>query len=108
MGAITVIEDSGARHDVEVEPGTNLMEAATRNMVPGVLGMCGGICSCATCHCYVPDQWRDKLPPPSDGELQMLDAVTHRRANSRLGCQVVVDDAFDGMTVKLPPDQDAG
>ncbi|NGY04868.1 2Fe-2S iron-sulfur cluster-binding protein [Solimonas terrae] len=108
MVAITFIEDNGTRHQVDAEPGTNLMEAATLNMVPGVLGMCGGICSCATCHCYVGDDWRAQAGAPAEGELQMLDAVTHRRPGSRLGCQVIVSEAMDGITITLPPDQDAG
>ncbi|MGH8445284.1 MAG: 2Fe-2S iron-sulfur cluster-binding protein [Solimonas sp.] len=108
MVAITYIEHDGTRHTVETEPNTNLMEGATLNMVPGVVGMCGGICSCATCHCYIPDAWRDRLPPPAEGERAMLDAVNHRRANSRLGCQVLVTAALDGLEVGLPEDGNAG
>lgn len=108
MVAITYIEDDGTWHTVEVEPNTNLMEGATLNMVPGVLGMCGGICSCATCHCYLPEDWLARLPPPAEGERQILESLPHRRATSRLGCQVVVDETMDGLTVGLPPDQDAG
>ncbi|HET8880592.1 MAG TPA: 2Fe-2S iron-sulfur cluster-binding protein [Solimonas sp.] len=108
MVAITFIEHDGTRHTVDVEPGTNLMEAATLNMVPGVLGMCGGICSCATCHCYVPDAWRDRVAPPADGETLMLDTVTHRKPDSRLGCQIIVGDALDGIEVGLPEDGNVG
>src|SRR3546814_20154755 len=85
MVAITFIEDNGTRHQVDAEPGTNLMEAATLNMVPGVLGMCGGICSCATCHCYVSEDWHAQIGDATEGELQMLGAITHRRDVSRLG-----------------------
>lgn len=105
MAAITFVEHSGQQHTVEAEPGTNLMEAATLNMVPGVIGMCGGICSCATCHCYVPAS--AGAPEASDGELAMLEGNPHRKANSRLGCQVVVTAAMDGLTVHLPASQDA-
>jgi 2Fe-2S ferredoxin len=105
MVAITYVEHDGTRHTVEVEPGSNLMIGATLNMVPGVDGMCGGICSCATCHCYIPESWRGKLPAAGEGELTMLDGATHRRNNSRLGCQVIVTEALDGLEVALPPEQ---
>src|SRR3546814_14116491 len=99
MVAITFIEDNGTRHQVDAEPGTNLMEAATLNMVPGVLGMCGGICSCATCHCYVSEDWHAQIGDATEGELQMLGAITHRRDVSRLGCQAIVNAAMDDRTV---------
>ncbi|MDR3416849.1 MAG: 2Fe-2S iron-sulfur cluster-binding protein [Nevskia sp.] len=110
MVAITYIEHDGTRHRVDVDADMTLMEGATLNMVPGVIGMCGGICSCATCHCYIPAAWQDKLLPPSPGELNMLDSASHRRPNSRLGCQIVVTAALEGMEVELPVEQgdDAG
>ena len=108
MVAITYIEHDGTRHTVDAEPNTNLMEGATLNMVPGVVGMCGGICSCATCHCYIPATWQDRIPPPADGERLMLEAVHQRRPNSRLGCQVVITEALDGLEVELPEDGNAG
>ena len=105
MVAITYVEHNGSRHTVEVEPGSNLMIGATLNMVPGVDGMCGGICSCATCHCYIPEGWRGKLPAAAEGEVAMLEGATHRHGNSRLGCQVIVSEALDGLEVQLPPEQ---
>lgn len=105
MVAITYVEYNGTRHTVDVEPGSNLMIGATLNMVPGVDGMCGGICSCATCHCYVPESWRGRLPAAGEGELAMLEGAGHRKNNSRLGCQVIVTEALDGLEVELPPEQ---
>jgi 2Fe-2S ferredoxin len=105
MVAITYIEHNGTRHRVEVDAGMNLMESATLNMVPGVDGQCGGICSCATCHCYVPDAWRERVGSAGDGEKQMLEFAKHSRANSRLGCQVVVSEAMDGIEIQLPAEQ---
>ncbi|HEY3699452.1 MAG TPA: 2Fe-2S iron-sulfur cluster-binding protein [Spongiibacteraceae bacterium] len=105
MVAITYVEHNGTAHTVDVEENMNLMEGATLNMVPGVEGMCGGICSCATCHCYVPEEWQDKIPTPALGERNMMSTAKHRRENSRLGCQVVVTPELDGLVVHLPEEQ---
>lgn len=105
MVTITYVEHDGTAHTVEVEAGMNLMEGATLNLVPGIVGMCGGICSCATCHCYVPEGVA--LPAPSGEEQAMLEGAPRRRVNSRLGCQVRVTPDMDGMTVRLPVSQDA-
>lgn len=105
MAKIVYIEADGSRHEVEVDEDLSLMEGATLNMVPGVEGMCGGVCSCATCHCYIEAEWADKLPAPEPGELEMLAAASHRKASSRLGCQVKVTAALDGMEVYLPEEQ---
>lgn len=105
MVAITYVEHDGTRHTVEVEPDMSLMEGATLNLVPGVEGMCGGICSCATCHCYLPEDWRERVPAPSLGERNMLATASHVRENSRLGCQVLVTPDMDGIEIALPPEQ---
>lgn len=105
MVAITYIEHDGKHHQVDVEEGMNLMEGSTLNMVPGMIGMCGGICSCATCHCYIPEEWQSLLPGSSLGERTMLSSASHVRDNSRLGCQITVSAALEGMTVYLPEDQ---
>jgi ferredoxin, 2Fe-2S len=105
MVAVTYIEHDGTRHTVEAEPGMNLMECAVLNMVPGVEGMCGGICSCATCHCYIPPQWQERIPEPGMGEKNMLRVASHGRPNSRLGCQIVVSEALDGIEIHLPVEQ---
>lgn len=83
----------------------SVMEAATLNMVPGVDGMCGGICSCATCHCYVPESVVGALGPPDVGEEAMLEFVKDRQPNSRLGCQVRVSWKLDGLEIRLPESQ---
>jgi 2Fe-2S ferredoxin len=105
MVAITYVEHDGTEHAVDVDEQMSLMEGATLNMVPGVEGVCGGICSCATCHCYIPEEWQSKMPPVSDGENSMLENAIDRRANSRLGCQISVTPEFEGMRVELPEEQ---
>ena len=108
MPTIVYVEHDGTRHEVELEEQTTLMEGATMNLVPGVEGMCGGVCSCATCHCYIEGEWAGKLPPPEPGELQMLDTASHRRDSSRLGCQILVSWEMEGMEVHRPPEQGGG
>ena len=105
MVAITYVEHDGTEHQVDVGEEMSLMEGATLNMVPGVEGMCGGICSCATCHCYIPEAWQSQVSAMSDGENTMLENAIDRRANSRLGCQISVTPAMQGMRVELPEEQ---
>jgi 2Fe-2S ferredoxin len=105
MVAITYVEHNGTEHVIDVDADMNLMEGATLNMVPGVVGMCGGICSCATCHCYVPPEWQDKIPAASLGERNMLAGAKFLQENSRLGCQIVVTAELEGLTVHLPEEQ---
>ena len=105
---VTYIEASGVEHVVDVDPQLSVMEGSILNEVSGIIGLCGGICSCATCHCYIEDEWAAKLSPPSEGELTMLERASDRRPSSRLGCQVVVTDALDGMVVHLPAHQAIG
>lgn len=105
MPTVTYIESDGTRHDVEVESGQNLMQAALDNLVPGILGDCGGVCSCATCHLYVDAAWRDRLPPRGDDERFLLEGVPDACEDSRLGCQIRVSDELDGLVLRLPEEQ---
>jgi 2Fe-2S ferredoxin len=105
MVKLKYIEHDGTSHAVEVEDGMSLMEGATLNMVPGVDGMCGGICSCATCHCYLPQAASGVVEPAGSGEEAMLEFVQHRQPNSRLGCQVRVTSKLDGFEIRLPKSQ---
>jgi ferredoxin, 2Fe-2S len=88
--------------------GESVMAAAVRNGVPGIIGECGGNCSCATCHVWVRDEFRDLVgvPVPGDLEDDLLDlGVSERRDSSRLSCQIVLTDALDGLTVDVPAEQ---
>ncbi len=105
MVKLKYIEHDGAAHSVEVEEGMSIMEGATLNMVPGVDGMCGGICSCATCHCYLPEGAMRAVTPASPGEEAMLEFVQERKPNSRLGCQVRITSKLDGAEIRLPKTQ---
>src|SRR3546814_17336221 len=64
-----------------------------------LLALCGGCCSCATCHVFVDEAWADKLPPVGEDENDLLDSSSHRNANSRLSCQISMDAGLDGLRV---------
>ena len=107
MANITYIEADGTSAQINVPDGWSLMQAATTNGIDGILGECGGSCACATCHCYVADDFLAKVLPASDTELAMLDNVAcERRPNSRLACQIKASADLEGMVVHLPETQE--
>ena len=105
MPQVTFIDPDGTEHVVQAPVGRTLMQAAVANGVTGILGDCGGSCSCATCHGYVDPRWAGQLPKISETEADMLDGVPVRRENSRLCCQIPLSDALDGIVVQLPDEQ---
>src|SRR5687768_17745927 len=105
MPKVTYIEFSGAEHGVEVRDGLTVMEAAVKNMVPGIDADCGGACACATCHVYVEPEWLERTGKRSEMEEDMLDFAFDVRDNSRLSCQIKVSDELDGLTVRVPEKQ---
>lgn len=105
MPHITFITFTGERHEVDVAGGTTLMRAAVDHGVPGIDGDCGGNCACATCHVYIEAPWGQKLSAKSDAEDDMLGLAVDPRATSRLGCQIRLSDALDGIVVALPEGQ---
>ncbi|MBF0187472.1 MAG: 2Fe-2S iron-sulfur cluster binding domain-containing protein [Magnetococcales bacterium] len=86
---------------VEVEEGTNLLEAAHRNDIP-LEGACEGSLACSTCHVIVDPKWYDKLEEPEEEEDDRLDQAFGLTATSRLGCQIEVTDELDGIEVTIP------
>jgi len=105
MVKILYIEHNGAEHVVEAQAGSTVMQAAIENLVPGIIGDCGGCCSCATCHGYVDPGWMDRLPPKSDEESMMLDGALSVKPESRLTCQIKIGPELDGLVVRLPESQ---
>ena len=100
MKATWILPD-GQKITADVKEGMNLMQAAVANNIPNVIGECGGNLSCATCHVYVDEEWAARLPAPSREEQDMVEGLDQRRASSRLGCQVMVTDALDGLVVTV-------
>jgi 2Fe-2S ferredoxin len=106
MPNITYIEPGGRAITVEADAGTTLMRAAMNAELEGIEAQCGGVCACATCHCYVLEGWLDKLRPPTDDERLMLSNVAgEQRHNSRLSCQLIIEPVLDGLTVAFPDRQ---
>ena len=101
---IHVTDRDGERHELEVPPDSVLMETL-RLPDYGVAAICGGLMACATCHVYVADQDRERLPPPSLDETALLEGLASVRPASRLSCQIVVTAALDGLSVTVAPEE---
>ena len=86
---------------VEVEEGCTLLEAAHQHDIP-LEGACEGSLACSTCHVIIAPEWYDKLEEPSEDEEDLLDRAFGLTATSRLGCQVLMTDALDGVCVTIP------
>lgn len=102
---ITFIESGSTTHEVDVEAGQTLMEGAVQAGVDGIVAECGGSCSCATCHCYIQEEWLEIVGEPEALEADMLEMAVDPRPNSRLSCQITVSDEMKGMIVRLPESQ---
>ena len=102
MAEIKFVEHDGTVHTVSAEPGSTVMEAALANGIGGIVAECGGACSCATCHVYIDEDWKDKLPPPSAEEEDQLDRAFDVRSNSRLSCQIHMTEDLSGLVVRTP------
>ena len=105
MPKITYKDNQGNSKTIEVENGLSVMEGAIQNDIPGIDADCGGSMACATCHVYVKEEWLDKLSEQSDSEKDMLDFAFETKSNSRLSCQLILEDKHDGIVVNLPEKQ---
>jgi 2Fe-2S ferredoxin len=105
MPTVIYIEHTGTSHRVEASLDRTLMQIALDHSVPGILGDCGGSCSCATCHSYIDGDWASRLPVISETEAFMLEGVPEPRETSRLCCQIRMRAELDGIVVHLPQQQ---
>ena len=105
MPKITFIDAQGTSRDGETKASTSIMEAAVQNMIPGIDADCGGACACATCHVYVAAEWMSKIKAKDDMEESMLDFAEDVQDNSRLSCQIIMNDELDGIVVTTPESQ---
>lgn len=106
MPKVVFLTLDGAQRVVDAHAGESVMAAAVRNGIPGIIGECGGNCSCATCHVYVADEFAAEVGDAGDMEDDLLDlGVADRRETSRLSCQIKVTEDLDGLTVHIPEDQ---
>jgi 2Fe-2S ferredoxin len=105
MPSVNVTNREGETRKVEVSAGLSLMENIRLSGFGDIFALCGGSCSCATCHVYIDAPSRADLSPMSADENELLDSSSHRTAQSRLSCQIVVTDAIDGLTVTVAPEE---
>src|SRR5687767_2251782 len=90
MPQITIISRDGSKQTIEGRPGWSLMETIRDAGFDELLALCGGSCSCATCHVHVADEWSKVVGPANPDEDELLDTSEHRIRNSRLSCQIPI------------------
>lgn len=103
MASIHVKDKAGREVKVEGEVGSPLMYSL-RSMPDGVDAVCGGLCSCATCHVYLDPEWTDRVPPPGEDEADLLEELDNARPGSRLSCQVNFTEELDGLSLEIAPE----
>ena len=104
MVKISVTDLSGETRNIDAEPGLSLMESIRENDFDDLVAICGGCCSCCTCHVYI-DEGAEKLPAMQDDEHDLLeDSVHYREGESRLSCQLDVSDDMTGLCVTIAPE----
>src|SRR5580765_2122530 len=101
MPKMTFILKDGSHKEVDAPLGLSVLEIAHRNHVD-IEGACEGSLACSTCHVVVEQHWFDKLAPASEDEEDMLDLAFGLTHTSRLGCQIIITEELDGLTVSLP------
>ena len=101
MPKLIVVNRAGQETAVDVADGLTVMEAIRDNGFDELLALCGGCCSCATCHVHVDPSFKDRLPQMSEDEDDLLESSDHRDENSRLGCQVPFTANLDGLKVTI-------
>ncbi len=106
MPKITFIDADGTRHEVDGKNGISLMEIAISNNIDGIEADCGGSCMCATCHCFIEEEFAGPLAAIESDEDEMLGfTAVDRKSSSRLSCQIKMSDELDGIEVHLPSEQ---
>jgi 2Fe-2S ferredoxin len=101
MPKMTFIDREGTRHEVEAPTGLSVLEIAHRHGID-IEGACEGSLACSTCHIIVEPEWYELLKDATEDEEDMLDLAFGLTQTSRLGCQIIMTEELDGLTVKLP------
>lgn len=104
MAKLIITSRTGEQKVVDADAGRTMMEIVRDAGADEPFALCGGVCSCATCHVYVDAAYVDRLPAISADESDLLDSSEHRRATSRLSCQIPFDPALDGLSVEIAPE----
>jgi 2Fe-2S ferredoxin len=99
--SIKVVKRDGSETEIDAAPGLSLMEVIRDAGFDELLALCGGCCSCATCHVHIDEASMSRLPAMSEDENDLLDSSDHRNENSRLSCQIPVSPELDGIVVTI-------
>jgi 2Fe-2S ferredoxin len=101
MPKMTFIERDGSQREVDAPLGLSVLEIAHRHKID-IEGACEGSLACSTCHVIVDTEWYDLLKEATEDEEDMLDLAFGLTQTSRLGCQIIITEELDGLTVRLP------
>ena len=101
MPKLIVVTREGEEREIDGEAGLSVMEVIRDAGIDEILALCGGCCSCATCHVHVDPAFADALPPMSEDENDLLDSSSSRDDTSRLSCQIPFEPALDGLKVRI-------
>ncbi|WP_174290958.1 2Fe-2S iron-sulfur cluster-binding protein [Sphingomonas bacterium] len=101
MVAISVTLREGTTQRIAATPGMSVMEAIRETGIDELLALCGGCCSCATCHVVVADAWIERVGSPGPDEDDLLESSSHRTPTSRLSCQIGITPALDGLEITI-------
>lgn len=101
MPELIVVTRAGEERTLHADVGLSVMEAIRDAGIDDLLALCGGCCSCATCHVHIAADFLGKLPPVTLDENDLLDGSQHRDATSRLSCQLLMSEALNGMRVVI-------
>jgi 2Fe-2S ferredoxin len=104
MAQLNIVGRDGAERTIQGRDGWSVMENIRNAGFDELLALCGGCCSCATCHVHVDEAWLESLPPMKGDEDDLLDTSSHRRPNSRLSCQIEFGEELDGLRVQIAPE----
>jgi 2Fe-2S ferredoxin len=101
MPRISIVTRDGSEREVEGRTGWSVMETIRDSGIDELLALCGGCCSCATCHVHVDEEWAGKLRPMKGDEDDLLDTSMHRTQTSRLSCQILLTPELEGLRVTI-------
>jgi ferredoxin, 2Fe-2S len=104
MPKIILRTREGEELELKGSVGQSVMETIRDNGISELQAMCGGCCSCATCHIYIDLAFADNIPPMSEDEDDLLSSSEYRNEHSRLSCQVVLSAALDGLRAEIAPE----
>jgi 2Fe-2S ferredoxin len=104
MAMLTIVTREGEQRSVEAQPGLSVMEIIRAAGVDELLALCGGCCSCATCHVYVDARHEAVLQAMGTDEDDLLESSQHRAPASRLSCQICFEASLDGLSVTIAPE----